>query len=376
MPQRGDGRTAVDTRHRKSVLILVASNRRRGAEVFGEHLAKGLGGLGWDVDFVALQSVESDRVVSASTLSDDENLGRLDLGTVRSLRSRITNSAPSVILANGGATLRYAIAAKATLTTRPVLAYASIGEPRYWLRSPRHAMLQRFLHARPNLVLAVSEMTKSQLVDDLHVDAARVHVAHTGVAPEYFVDGDQPHPELRIVFVGSLSTEKDPMRALDVVAALRESHDVRLRMVGDGPLAGELAEHIKRASLDDVVDLTGSVNDVTPHLQWADILLLTSRTEGLPGAALEAAAASVPVVAFDVGGTSETMIPGTTGILITDRNTDAMIASVDELARDRDRIVTMGAASRRFVEENYTLDRAIRRYDSILSEAIEEANSR
>jgi glycosyltransferase involved in cell wall biosynthesis len=366
----------MGTDHRKSVLVLVASNRRRGAEVFGEHLTAGLSGLGWRVDFVALQSVAADRVVGATTLSDRENMGRLDVSTVRLLRRRIASSAPSVILANGGATLRYAVAARATMRVRPILAYASIGEPTYWLRSVHHTRLQTFLHARAKVVLAVSQMTKSQLVEDLHVDATRVRVAHTGVAPRYFVGTNEPHPELRVVFLGSLSNEKDPMSALDVVRSLHLSNAVSMRFVGDGPLAEELAAQVQASSLEDDVRFTGSVSDVTPHLQWADVLILTSRTEGLPGASLEAAAASVPVVAYDVGGTSETMIDGETGILVDAGDTSAMVAAIEGLAHDRERMSTMGQAARGFIEENFTLDQAIRRYDAILSEAIGEEPTR
>ena len=365
----------VKTNHRQSALVLVASNRRRGAEVFGEHLTGGLRDLGWDVDFVALQAVESDRVVGASPLSNQGNIGRLDLATVRRLRQRIASKAPTVILANGGATLRYAIAARATLRVRPVLAYASIGEPTYWIRSRRHARLQTFLHSKPDVILAVSKMTRSQLIDDLGVSESRVHVAGTGVAPEYFVSADDPHPELRLLFLGSLSNEKSPSSAIRVANALRGSHDVSLRIVGDGPLAAELEAQVDRSSLGDVVSFTGSVSDVTPHLRWADVLIMTSRTEGLPGAALEAAAASVPVVAYDVGGVSETMIAGESGILVAAEDPHAMISAIDGLADDRERIAAMGRSAREFVENNYTLDKVIARYDAILSDAIWEAKA-
>ena len=358
------------------MLIVVASNRRRGAEVFGEHLTAGLAERGWEVDFVALQSADSDRVVGATTLAGRDDIGRLDVATVRLLRRRIASRVPSVILANGGATLRYTVAASAALRQKPVLAYASIGEPIYWLRSAKHARLQSFLHRRADVVLAVSQMTKDQLVSDLHVDERRVHVAHTGVAPAYFVERDRSHEDLRLVFIGSLSSEKDPMSAITVVDGLRVSRDVSLRMVGAGPLDRELAAHVEGSPLGDIVSFTGSVADVTPHLRWADVLVLTSRTEGLPGAALEAGAASIPVVAFDVGGTSETMIDGESGILISPGDTDSMITAIGDLADDKERMSTMGLAARTFVEENFTLDHAIERYDAILSGAIAKRTSR
>lgn len=366
----------MDSRHPKTLLILVASNRRRGAEVFGEHLAMGLPKLGWDVDFAALQSVSTDRTVSATPLSAGEGLGRLDLSTVRSLRQRIKTRRPAIILANGGATLRYAIAANATLVNRPRLAYASIGEPRYWLRSEKHARLQRFLHGRPNVVLAVSKMTKMQLVEDLRVDSSRVHVAATGVGKEYFVEPDSPHSELRILYLGSLSEEKDPMTALDVLVDLRQEHDARLRMVGDGPLADSIRQRIRDDSIENAVELTGPVDDVTQHLRWADVLILTSKTEGLPGAALEAGAASIPVVAFNVGGTSETMIDGTSGVIVDSGDTEAMVQALAGLAGDRPSLDVMGKAGRQLVEDHFTLDIALARYDAILTATVEEARPR
>lgn len=363
--------------HNRSLLLLVASNRRRGAEVFGERLSRGFTSLGWDVDFVALQSIDDARSVSAEVLTDTSSLGRLDLATVRALRGRIASKRPAAILANGGATLRYAIAAR-TLTRpkdRPLLAYSSIGEPMYWLRSPGHTRLQRILHGRPELIFAVSAMTRDQLVNDLGVPQARVHVAYTGVAKEYFLDGTRPHEGIRLLFLGSLSPEKDPMAALDVIDGLRTDCDVTLRFVGDGPLAHQLTAEIQSRGLTEIVEMTGSVEDVRPHLDWADVLLVVSRTEGLPGAVLEAGAAGVPAVAFDVGGTSETFIAGESGVIITPGDTHAMVDAVRSLASDNARIETMGASQRDFIKAKFDLDESIATYEALLAEELDRSEN-
>lgn len=370
------GAQDVAKRHPKSILLLVASNRRRGAEVFGERLSSGLDELGWSVDFVALQSVQSPRTVTAIPLTDGGGGSRLDLKTVWELRSRIARNRPSLILANGGATLRYAVAAGSMLLARPRLAYASIGEPSFWLRSDRHARVQRFLHRRADVILAVSEMTRRQLVEDLGVGADRVLVAHTGVPPEFFIDGEPSAGELRLLFLGSLSAEKDPQTAIDVAVRLLEDHRVRLRLVGDGPCAADLAKRVEAEALHDVVEITGPVDDVTPHLAWADILLLTSRTEGLPGAVLEAGAAGVPTVGYAVGGTGETMMPGSSGVLVAPGDVAELVAEVHRLAGDAAELSRMGQAARQFVGEHFTLERSIRRYDSILSGSVAAREAR
>ncbi len=354
----------------KTLLLLVASDRRRGAEVFGERLGKGLRQRGWDVDFVAIQASGADRVVTAEPLAPPEAAGRLNRDTVMALRKRMAGRNPEIVLANGGATLRYAVIARTLLRRRPLLAYGSIGEPRYWLRSPRHRLLQRFFQQRADLVLAVSRETRDQLISDLGVKPDRIEVAPTGVPPEFFMDKKPRSGDLRLLFLGSLSNEKNPHAAVDVAAGI--GGNVRLRLVGAGPLAEELAARSAALAGDVGLELTGSVADVAPHLSWADLLLLTSHSEGLPGAVLEAGAAGVPTLAFAVGGTGETMIDGETGMLFDPGDIAAMAAAARELAGDRTRLEAMGRAQRDYVAANYTLEQAIERFDSFLSAALQE----
>ncbi len=354
----------------KKLMVLVASNRRRGAEVFGERLAMGLRDRGWRVDFVAIQATDADRVVNAHPLAPSGVAGKLNARTILQLRHRLASTSPAILLANGGATLRYAVAARALLRRRPVLAYGSIGEPRYWMRSPWHIRINRFFHHRAGIVLAVSEMTRRQLISALGVAPDRVHVAPTGVPPEFFVDSVKGSEQLRMLFLGSLSPEKNPLAAVSVAEQVGRSSDVQLRLVGAGPLETEVAARGAMTSQRVTIEMTGSVADVTPHLQWADLLLLTSETEGLPGAVLEAGAAGTPTVAFDVGGTAETMIDGKTGILVPAGEVPAMIAAVERLAANRLRLEEMGKEQREFVRNNYGLERAINRFDQLLTGAL------
>ncbi len=165
----------------------------------------------------------------------------------------------------------------------------------FWIRSRRHARLRALVLAGADRVFSVAAATATPLVDSLGVDPAKVRIAPTGVPDRFFSVAREPRgEELRIVVVGALSPEKDPLAAVGVVARFSATPPVELRMVGDGPLAAEVAAAIDTAGIGDRVTLLGSVADVVPHLAWADILLQTSRSEGLPGVVLEAAAAGVP----------------------------------------------------------------------------------
>ncbi|MEX1286630.1 MAG: glycosyltransferase, partial [Acidimicrobiia bacterium] len=153
------------TRTPPRVLVVASTDRRRGAEVFSERLRDGLAGRGWPVDAVALVSGGDGPTVSLEHLTDSAPaaVGRLSPAILTALRRRIMESRPDVVVANGGATLRYA--ALAVVGSGARLAYVAIGEPNYWLRSSLAQRLNRALLGRPDLVLSVSEATRRQLAE-------------------------------------------------------------------------------------------------------------------------------------------------------------------------------------------------------------------
>lgn len=367
-------RVPIDTTsNRRNILLLVSSNGRRGAEVFGERLGNGLRAKGWDVDFVALHAAAGGPVVDAVPLSSHPSAGRFDTQLVRELRRLIRRTKPGIVFANGGSTLRYAVAARLGLRGPPRLVYASIGEPEYWLRDRRHSLVQGALHRQADLILAVSETTRHQLIDLFGLPAGRIQTAHTGV-PESFLevpngtDGD----ELRLVFLGNLSLEKGPLAAIDAIARLSKHTAVRLRFVGTGPLLSDLKRAAAGLGVSASLEFVGSVEDVRPHLGWADALLLTSKTEGLPGVVLEAAAAGIPSVAFDVGGTQETIITGETGIVVSASDPGALDAALLALARDPETRLAMGIAARHRVQEHFLVEHAVARHHDLLTRLMAE----
>ncbi len=123
------------------------------------------------------------------------------------------------------------------------------------------------------------------------------------------------------------------------------------------------------------MEFTGSVDDVREHLAWADVLLLTSRTEGLPGVVLEAAAAGVPAVAFGVGGTSEAILDGETGFVVPPQDIGAAVNRLSALAGDSATILRMGASARRYVAEHFLMAHAVDRYSAVLDDVAQARRS-
>jgi glycosyltransferase involved in cell wall biosynthesis len=298
----------------------------------------------------------------------------LNWDVVAALRREIRASQPRIVIAGGSATLQYSLAATLGLRHRPAVVYMSIGEPSYWLRGRRRKLGHRLMLSKVDLILSVSSETARQLIEDVGVAPDRVRVAHTGVPPRFVALADRvrppPSPELRLLFLGNLSMEKDPLLAIQVLSRL--SMPARLRLVGSGPMLDQVQTETNRLDLDGCVEVIGSVADVLPHLAWADLLVLTSRTEGLPGAVLEAAAAGVPAVAFDVGGTRETIVDGITGRLVAAGDVAGMADAIEELA-DPERRAAAGLAAAESVRRRFTLEHAVRHHHDLLLELLSEA---
>jgi len=153
---------------------------------------------------------------------------------------------------------------------------------------------------------------------------------------------------------------------------------VRFVVVGQGPMAAELARRHAELGLGDRLQILGYRPDAPRLTAAADLFVLASHHEGLPVAVMEAFAAGVPVVATDVGGLSEAVREGESGRLVPPRRPDLLAAAVADLALDptaRQRLGLAAAAeadrfsatrSQREVEEVYrvALDRAALRTSS------------
>lgn len=344
-------------------LIVVSTDRRRGAEVFTERLRSGLLRRGWVVEAVALHGSNADERADVEALTEGESRGRLDWPVLKSLRGKIRSYRPALIVANGGATLRYSLLANAGHGAK--VAYIGIGEPGYWIRSRLSRQVNRLILRRTDAVFAVSDTTRHQLIELEPSIADRSVTTYTGVPEDLFGGADlDPDGPLRVVMVGSLSDEKDPFLALEAVAKIQGAC---FRLVGDGPLADEIRHYVNQHDLTERVTLFGSVSDVRPHLEWAQVLILTSKSEGLPGAILEAGAGGRVVVAVDVGGVREAVADGESGFVV-ERDVDQLTAALARLDSERDLLAKMGKAGRDYVRPRFGLSDTIERYHAALRE--------
>ena len=133
----------------------------------------------------------------------------------------------------------------------------------------------------------------------------------------------------------------------------------KLLLIGDGPDRSALDGVIRSLRLEDSVRLVGTVEDPGPLYGSFDVVVQTSRSEGLPNALLEAAAAGRPIVATDAGGTREIVVDGRTGLIVPIDAQDRLVAAILRLVSDTALAARLGAAARSHVAETFGTDRFV-----------------
>jgi glycosyltransferase involved in cell wall biosynthesis len=162
-----------------------------------------------------------------------------------------------------------------------------------------------------------------------------------------------------VISVGRLSREKDYATLLRALAALPGP---RLFLVGHGPARGELEALAAELGLGQRVAFLGERNDVPRLLAACDLFALSSLTEGISMALLEAMAGGLPVAATAVGGTPELVIPGETGLLAPPGDPAALAQAMGALLGDVERAKALGAAGATRVAERFSLEAMAKAY--------------
>jgi glycosyltransferase involved in cell wall biosynthesis len=103
-----------------------------------------------------------------------------------------------------------------------------------------------------------------------------------------------------------------------------------------------------------------SPDEVRERLLRADVFVLASAWEGMPGSALEAMAVGLPVVATDVTGTNEVVVHGETGLLVPPDDPVALATALATMLTDAGLCRSLGAAARRRVAAVFSVDRLVR----------------
>lgn len=220
-----------------------------------------------------------------------------------------------------------------------------------------------FLRRHTMGVVAVAEHAKRKLVSQ-GIPENRIEVIHNGITAEISEDPQKLRDEFRhqwkvapeeivIGCVGRLDPVKGHQYLIQAVRHIRSQlPNIRLVIIGDGPLRSRIERQVHDYKLDQCVILTGSLPEASRVLPAFDIYALPSLSECHSIALLEAMRAGLPIVATAVGGNSESITHEQDGLLVPPCNSGALTQALTRLTASLETRRNFGMAARaRFLRE-------------------------
>lgn len=208
-----------------------------------------------------------------------------------------------------------------------------IGRRRGYLHDPlskRIHLAEQYMAREADMIIACSTFMRHEIMESLHVSDEKIRVIPNGVEYKHLINlrtkyADFPHIRRRwappdaplIFFVGRLEWEKGPDLLVEAMPQVVNSFpNAKLILAGKGGYTDHLIKMIQALNMEESIQLVGFISDETRNELYAvaDVAVFPSRYEPFGIVALEAMAAGVPVIVGDVGGLSEVVKHGVTGL--------------------------------------------------------------
>ena len=245
----------------------------------------------------------------------------------------------------------------------------------------KHQWTRRFYRPFVSRYVALSRDLSAYLQGAVKVPAQHITQAYNGVDVERFsmpafgpvaMPGCpfDPTSQWIVGTVGRMSPVKDQlMLARAFVLAVRQAPQMRLVMVGEGPLRAQAQALLDAAGVADKAWLPGERSDVPNVMRALHAFALPSLAEGISNTILEAMACGLPVIATDVGGNAD-LLTAETGVLVPKADPQAFATALVELARDPARARLMGAAGRQRVDKHFSMAAMVATYQTVYDDQL------
>ncbi|MBQ7567072.1 MAG: glycosyltransferase [Oscillospiraceae bacterium] len=315
-----------------------------GGETMCENLTYALREAGHDVLAVSLydeHTLITERMESSGVaLKYLAKKPGLDPGCVLRLRKLIRAYRPDVVHTHLYA-LKYAALAKAFLRIRGVHTLHNVAEKE---ASPKDRKLNRvFYHRGMAIPVSLSEEVQTTVLKLYGLRAEQSPVIYNGIDLRRCIPKEEHHAgePFRIVHVGRFMEQKNHPCMIEALAALPRGR-FHLTFLGDGELMQEIKELAQKRGVAEEITFAGNCGDVPQALHKADVFILPSLWEGMPMSIIEAMGTALPIIASDVGGVSDMIRDGESGILIQP-DAQELCAAIGRVAESEALRDTLGA---------------------------------
>jgi len=250
----------------------------------------------------------------------------------------------------------------------------------------RRILATKFLFSYvENQVITVSNTLRQAIIEFLNIDKSRIITIYNGIDVNKFdiiIDKSLKRKEIGLMnddivvgTIGRLAPVKNQKILIQAIGYLLNSvPQIKLIIVGKGPLEEELKTFTQNLNLSNKVLFLGQRDDIPELLKIMDVFSLPSLYEGISITLLEAMASGVPIVATNVGGNSEVVINEETGILIQPNDYIRLAEAINGIIKDKNKATRYTQAAKLQVKNKFSLKKMVMEYEKLYSLFIEKNN--
>ena len=240
----------------------------------------------------------------------------------------------------------------------------------------RRVFFNGFFSKLSTKIVAVSEDIEKQAITIEKVSPKKVMTIHNGVDISYFarpkynsletVDLPIKDSDFVIGAISRFSRDKDYATLIKAFSHIvNQETRLKLLLVGDGETLGQMRELAIQLNIEENVIFTGYRTDVKALLSLLDIYVLSTHTEGISIALLEAMAMNLPVVATAVGGNVEIIQDKENGLLVAHEDEKALMEILSTLIVDNQLRKELANQARKRVEQAFSINAMVNKYEAL-----------
>ena len=357
------------------IFQIIQKPQKRGAEIFASQLSEKLQSLGHKVVLITLFEGSTDLPFSGEIIHLNRPIAKrwYDYQAWKKIAQLVKQRKPDLIQCNAGDTLKFAIISKILFDWKVPVVARNASTVSNYVNSKFTKFINQQLYNRLDAVLSVSNFSAIDLNTLFPITKNKTIVLPIGIEKVQIQEVDWKvniQDSVNIIHVGGFTFEKNHEGLLRIWKLfLKTNPNAILHLFGDGPLKDTIERKVQIEGLSNSIVFYGWAANPLDYIAKADVLVLPSIIEGLPGVLLEAMYCKTPAVAYGVGGISEIIINNETGFLIEKNDESNFASAITKALKTNDTIIENAF---QLVQKFYTNDYIAEKFEQAYTQIIKQ----